>query len=116
MIPRGQINNIPANPANRRNEVCEGIHNNAIRYLHLQYLKYFYIAGLPKAIMQLVATKDPATYTEAHDEANRIYELTKVSGEAHAINNKAEDGINQICGNGNGTQNPYCGYYQGCGP
>jgi hypothetical protein len=54
----GQLVNIPAAPANRTNAVWEGIHNNAIRYTHLKYLKYFFIAGLPKAIMQLVASKD----------------------------------------------------------
>ena len=119
MIPRGQIVNIPQDPANRTDAVCEGIHDNAIRYLHLQYLKYFYIAGLPKYIMQLVATKDPATFTEAHNEATRIFELNKVNqqagaaGAAHALNNPNEDGINQI--RGNGSQNPYRGNYRGRG-
>ena len=116
MIPRGQIVNIPQDPANRTDAVCEGIHDNAIRYLHLQYLKYFYIAGLPKYIMQLVATKDPATFTEAHDEASRIYELNKVNGEAaHAVTQQPEDGVSQIR-NGNGTQNPYRGNFRGRGP
>ena len=114
MIPRGQIVNIPQDPAQRTDAVCEGIHDNAIRYLHLQYLKYFYIAGLPKYIMQLVATKDPATFTEAHDEANRIFELNKVNQHAaHALNNPVEDNINQI--RGNGSQNPYRGNYRGRG-
>jgi len=45
LIPRGQIVNIPENPANRTNTVCEGIHDNAIKHTHLQYLKYFFIAG-----------------------------------------------------------------------
>jgi len=30
LIPRGQIVNIPGQPANRTNAVCEGIHDNAI--------------------------------------------------------------------------------------
>jgi hypothetical protein len=42
-----------------------------------EYLKYVFIAGLPKSIMQLVAAKDPATFTEAHDEATRLQELSK---------------------------------------
>ena len=117
MIPRGQIVNIPQDPAQRTDAVCEGIHDNAIRYLHLQYLKYFYIAGLPKYIMQLVATKDPATFTEAHDEATRIFELNKVNGGegAHAVTQKPEDEISRI-GNGNGSQNPYRGNFRGRGP
>jgi len=54
-----KIDNIPEQTANRTNAVCEGIHDNAIWHTHLQYLKYFFIAGLPKAIMQLVDSKDP---------------------------------------------------------
>ena len=55
LIPRGQIVNILEQPASRTNAVCEGIHDNSIKQSHLQYLKYFFITGLPKAIMQLVA-------------------------------------------------------------
>jgi len=51
LIPRGESVNILEQPANRTNAVCEGIHDNTIRHTHLQYLKYFFIAGLPKAIM-----------------------------------------------------------------
>jgi hypothetical protein len=77
LIPQGQIVNIPANPADRTNNVCGGIHDNTIQHMHHQYLKYFFVAGLPKTIMQLIATKDPPTFTEAHNEATRVQELTK---------------------------------------
>jgi len=66
LIPLGEIVNILATPAERTNTVCERIHDNAIRHTHLQYLKYFFIARLPKYMMQLVATKDPATFSEEH--------------------------------------------------
>jgi len=84
----------------------------------LQYLKYFFIAGLPKAIMQLVAAKDPASFTEAHKEATRLQELTKAkSDNGHSSTSRVEqrnnDSINQI--KGNGTQNPYRGNYRGRG-
>jgi hypothetical protein len=69
--------NILAAPAERTNAVCEGIHNNAVRHTHLQYLKYFFNAGLPKAIMQLVTSKDAATFSEAHKEAIKIQDLTR---------------------------------------
>jgi len=114
LIPRGEIRNIPAAPADRTNAVCQEIHNNAIRYTHLQYLKYFFIAGLPKAIMQLVASKDPATFTEAHDEAVRIQDLTKTkSDQSTSTVEQKDESVNQI--NGNGSQNPYCGNYRGRG-
>jgi len=117
LIPRGQIVNIPENPANRTNAVCKGIYDNAIRHTHLQYLKYFFIAGLPKAIMQLIATKDPATFTEARKEASRIQELTKSKNDQGCSSTSAvdqrEDTVNQI--KGYGTQNLYLGNYRGSG-
>jgi len=101
LIPRGQIVNIPAQPADRTTTVCEGIHDNAIRHTHLQYLKYFFIAGLPKAIMQLVASKDPATFFEARKEAVKMQELMKSKND-HASTNAVEqkdESVNQIKGN-----------------
>ncbi len=72
------------------------------------------IAVLPKAIMQLVASKDPATFTEAHDEAVRIQELTKTKNDQSTSAVKQKDkSVKQI--KGNDTQNPYRGKYQGCG-
>jgi hypothetical protein len=40
IIPRGKIVNVPADLAERTNAVCEGIHNNAIGYTHLQYQQW----------------------------------------------------------------------------
>jgi hypothetical protein len=114
LIPKGTIFNLPANAADRTDEVCERIHHDAIRHTHLQYLKYFFIAGLKSTLMQPVATKDPATFTEAYDEASRVYELTKKNGNGtHAISEEEKDdnSINQI--RGNGSQNPYRGNYRG---
>jgi len=111
LISRGQIVNIPENSANRTNIVWEGIHDNAIKHTHLQYLKYFFIARLPKAIMQLVASKDPATFSEARNEAVKMQELAKTKndhGSTRAVEQK-DDSVNQI--KGNGTQNSYCGNY-----
>jgi len=81
IIPMGKVVNVPSALDKRTDAVCAGIHNNAIQHTHLQYLKYFFIAGLPKAIMQLVASKDPATISEAHKEAVKIQDLTKTKGE-----------------------------------
>jgi hypothetical protein len=117
LIPRGQIVNIPEQPANRTNAVCKGIHDNAIKHTHLQYLKYFFIAVLPKAIMQLVASKDPTTFLEACKEALRIQELTKSKNDLGCLSTSAVDQkdntVNQI--KGNGTQNLYRGNYRGSG-
>jgi len=77
IIPWGEIVNVPAALGERANAVCKGIHNNAVRHTHLKCLKYFFIAGLPKAIKQLVAAKDPAAFSEAHKEAVKIQDLTK---------------------------------------
>jgi len=113
LIPRGEVVNVPAALEERTDAVCAGIHNNAIRHTHLQYLKYFFIAGLPKAIMQLVASKDPATFSEARKEAVKIQDLTKSKNEqgCSAVDN--DESVNQI--QGNGTQNPYRGNYRGRG-
>ncbi len=66
--------------------------------------------------MQLVGTKDPATFTETHDEATRIQELTKGKNDnlssANAIRERNES-VNQI--KGYSTQNPYYGNYRGRG-
>jgi len=118
LIPRGQIVNIWVALADRNNAVCKGIHDNTIWHTHLQYLKYFFIAGLPKAIMHLVAAKDPATFTEAHKEATRIQDLRKGkndngSSSTGAIEQLSDNSFNQI--KGNGTQNPYHGNYCGRG-
>jgi len=115
LIPKGQIVNNMENPANRTNVVCEGINDNAIKHTHLQYLKYFFIAGLPKAILQLVASKDLATFSEARKEAVKMQELTKSKNDhcsTSAVEQKDES-VNQI--KGNGTQNPYSGNYRGRG-
>jgi hypothetical protein len=113
IIPRGEVVNVPAALNERTDAVCTGIHNNAIRHTHLQYLKYFFIAGLPKAIMQLVASKDPATFSEAHKEAVKIQDLTKSKGEQGCSSVDNDESVNQI--QGNGTQNPYRGNYRGRG-
>jgi len=113
IISRGEIVNVPAALEEQTNAVCEGIHNNAIRYTHLQYLKYFFIAGLPKAIMQLVASKDPATFSEARKEAVKIQDLTKTKGDQGCSSVDNDESVNQI--QGNGTQNPFCGNYRGRG-
>jgi hypothetical protein len=113
IIPRGEVVNVPAALEERTDAVCAGIHNNAIRHTHLQYLKYFFIAGLPKAIMQLVASKDPATFSEAHKEAVKIQDLTKSKGEQGCSSVDNDESVNQI--QGNGTQNPYRGNYRGRG-
>jgi hypothetical protein len=69
------------------------------------------ISDLPKFYD---TSKDPATFTEAHDDANRIFELNKVNQKAaHALNNPMDDGINLIISNG--SQNTYCGNYRGRG-
>jgi len=113
IIPKGEIVNVPAEIGDRTNAVIEGIHNNAIRYTHLQSLKYFFIAGLPKAIMQLVATKDPATFSEARKEAVKIQDLTKTKGDQGCSSVDNDESVNQI--QDNGTQNPYHGNYCGRG-
>jgi len=113
IIPNGEVVNIPINRDDRTDAVCAGIHNNAVRHTHLQYLKYFFIAGLPKAIMQLVASKDPATFSEARKEAVKIQDLTKSKGEQGCSSVDSDESVNQI--QGNGTQNPYRGNYRGCG-
>jgi len=116
LIPRGQFNNIPAAPADSINVVCKGIHGNTIPHADLQYLKYFFIAGLPKAIMQLVAAKDRALFTEANNETMRLQELTKAKNDntslAHTIE-QYDVSVNQI--KGNRTQNLYQGNYRGRG-
>jgi len=96
IIPRGEIVNVPAALEDRTNAVCEGIHNKAIRYTHLQYLKYFFIAGLPKAIMQLVATKDPATFSEARKEAVKIQNLTKTKGDQGCSSVDNDETVNAV--------------------
>jgi len=96
--------------------VCQGIHDNTIKHSHLQYLKYFFIAGLPKAIMQLVATKDLATFSEARKEAVKIQELTKSksdNGCSTGAIDQTDESVNQI--KGNGTKIPYQGNYHGRG-
>ena len=113
IIPPGEVVNVPANRDDRTDAVCAGIHNNAVRHTHLQYLKYFFIAGLPKAIMQLVATKDPATFSEARKEAVKIQDLTKSKSDQGCSSIENDDSVNQI--QGNGTQNPYRGNYRGRG-
>jgi len=54
LIPMGQIANIPAQPTDRTNAVCEGIHDNAIRhptcktssiFSSLDYLKQWGMSG-----------------------------------------------------------------------
>ncbi len=66
--------------------------------------------------MQLVAAKDPAIFTEAHDETMRLQELTKVKNHntslAHTIE-QCDISFNQI--KGNRTQNLYQGNYRGRG-
>ena len=113
IIPNGEVVGVPADIGDRTDAVCAGIHNNAVRYTHLQYLKYFFIAGLPKAIMQLVASKDPVTFSEAHNEAVKIQDLTKTKGEPGCSAVEDEDFVAQI--QGNGSQNPYRGNYRGRG-
>jgi len=113
IIPRGEVVNVPAALNKRTDAVCTGIHNNAIRHTHLQYLKYFFITGLPKAIMQLIASKDPATFLEAHKEAVKIQDLTKSKGEQGCSSVDSDESVNQI--QGNGTQNLYRGNYHGQG-
>jgi len=113
LIPRGEVVNVPAALEERTDAVCAGIHNNAIRHMHLQYLKYFFIAGLPKAIMQLVASKDLATFSEARKEAVKIQDLTKTKGKQGCSSVDNDKSVNQI--QGNGTQNPYHGNYCGHG-
>ncbi len=64
--------------------------------------------------MQLVATKDPATFSEAHKEAIKVQDLTKSKNDQGCSSVDTKDNsINQI--KGNGTHNPYRGNYQGCG-
>ncbi len=110
----GQIFNVLANAADRTNNVCEGIHYNAIWHRHLKYLKYSFIAGFQKTIMQLIATMDLATFTEAHNEAIRLQELTKArnnnGSSTHALE-QCNKSVNQI--KGRGIQNQYRGNY-GC--
>jgi len=113
IIPAGEVVNVPANRDKRTDAVCAGIHSNAVRHTHLQYLKYFFIAGLPKAIMQLVASKDPATFSEAHKEAVKIQDLTKSKGDQGCSSVDNNESVNQI--QGNGSQNPYRGNYRGRG-
>ena len=113
IIPPGNVINVPANRDERTDAVCAGIHSNAVRHTHLQYLKYFFIAGLPKAIMQLVASKDPATFSEAHKEAVKIQDLTKSKSDNGCSAIENDESINQI--QGNGSQNPYRGNYRGRG-
>jgi len=64
---------------------------------------------MPKAIMQLVASEDLATFTEAHKDVSRIQKLTKSKINhccSTSIIEQKDDTVNQI--NGNGTQNLYC--------
>jgi hypothetical protein len=44
IIPNGEVVNVPLDRNERTDAVCAGIHNNAVRHTHLQYLKYFLIA------------------------------------------------------------------------
>ena len=67
-IPRGQI--VPA-------DRTIGIHKNATKHTHLQYLKYCFIAQLTTAILKLAATKDLATFSKVIKEAIKNQELTK---------------------------------------
>jgi hypothetical protein len=114
IIPCVGIINIPAALGERTNAVCEGIHDNTIQHTHLQYLKYFFIARLPKAIIQLVASKDPATFSEAHKETIKIQDLTRNKNNKGCSSVEIRDeSINQI--KGNRTQNPFCGNYRGHG-
>jgi hypothetical protein len=117
LIPRGQIVNIPEALANRTYAVCEGIHDNAIRHTYLQYLKYFFIARLPKAILQLVTSKYPTTFTKAQDEAVRIQDLMKTNNGQGCLStctvDQKDKSVNQI--KGNSTQNLYRGNYRGHG-
>ncbi len=43
IIPNGEVVGVPADIGDRTDAVCAGIHNNAVRYTHLQYLKYFFM-------------------------------------------------------------------------
>jgi len=116
LIPNGQIHDLPANVADRTDAVCERIHLRALNYLHGQYVKYFYIAGLPKFIMYHVANKEPCnTFKDARTEACKAYDLDKdgKSSTTSAIESKEEDSINQV--RGNGSQNPYRGNMRGNG-
>ena len=84
---------------------------------HLQILKYFFIAGLPKYIMQKAANKDPETFTEAHIAARKCHDLaisnqTNGHGAAHTVAPE-DNSVNQI--RGNGSQNPYRSNYRGHG-
>jgi len=65
--------------------------------------------------MQLVASKDPATFSEAHKEAVKMQELTKSKNDHCSTSTvrQKDESVNQI--KGNGTQNPYRGNYGGCG-
>jgi hypothetical protein len=63
--------------------------------------------------MQLVASKDPVTFSEAHKEAVKIQNLTKTKGEQGCSSVDSDESVNQI--QGNGTQNPYRGKYRGRG-
>jgi len=71
------------------------------------------MARLPKAIMQLVASKDPATFSEARKEAVKIQDLTKTKGDQGCSLVDNDESVNQI--QGNGSQNPYRGNYRGRG-
>ena len=120
LVPLGRINNLPANPADRTDAVCQAIHVNAVRHTHLQIFKYFFIAGLPKFIMTTVADKDPETFTDAYVAAVKCQDLAKggntTEHAAHAVA-ATDDTVNQIRTNGagNGTQNPYRGNFRGRG-
>jgi len=63
--------------------------------------------------MQLVASKDPVTFSEAHKQAVKIQDLTKTKGEQGCSSVENDESVNQI--QGNGTQNPYRGNYSGRG-
>jgi hypothetical protein len=111
MIPMGQVAEIPEDPEERTEAYIQAVHTNAIKYVHLQYLRLFYIAGLPHHLMTVVAGKNTTTFTQANNEARRAHDLKKPSTNngTCAINgeddNTEEDVVSQI--RGNGTQNPY---------
>lgn len=112
LIPMGEVADIPEEPEDRTEAYIQAVHVNAIKYVHLQYLRLFYIAGLPHHLMTVVAGKNPTDFTQANDLARRANDLKKpgtyngtcaIDG---AQSNTSEDEVvSQI--RGNGTQNPY---------
>ncbi len=50
IIPLGEVVNVPADRNDRTDAVCAGIHSNAVRHTHLQYLKYFLLINANQCV------------------------------------------------------------------